>query len=437
MTDSPFSDLRGLPFYDEPISYLVLGGKPTAWEFDGWKKESMSWKTACYIHAGLSDTEIRFTGKDVLSFFESICTNSFAKFSIGAMKHAVMCTSEGLIAMHGILQRNDDMDVSFFAGGPWPLYHALQSKLDVKAEPVRTYLFQVAGPTSLTVLERATGESLDDIKFLRTRKSRIGGHDVEIGRVGMSGNLAYEVRGPLAEGSTVYDAIYRAGHDLGIQRLGWRTYLVNHVEGGFPQQNWTFQSAGLEDPGFFDFVPPFRRARNVSGSVEPANMRARYRTPFELAWSNAVKFDHDFIGRAALEREAADPKRTVATLVWNAEDVIDIHASLFQQGQEYKTLDLPTSPTWVEGVLAHADHILKDGREVGYSSGTIYSYYYRQNMSMAVIDREYAEIGTPVTIQWGDHGGRIKDVRATVERFPYLTEGRNDQVLTASITADA
>jgi vanillate/3-O-methylgallate O-demethylase len=39
-----------------------------------------------------------------------------------------------------------------------------------------------------------------------------------------------------------------------------------------------------------------------------------------------------------------------------------------------------------------------------------------------------SRIGTEVIVQWGDYGGRIKDVRATVERFPNLTERRNSDV---------
>ena len=35
---------------------------------------------------------------------------------------------------------------------------------------------------------------------------------------------------------------------------------------------------------------------------------------------------------------------------------------------------------------------------------------------------------TFVVVQWGDHGKRIKSVRAIVARFPYLAEGRNDVV---------
>ena len=78
-----------------------------------------------------------------------------------------------------------------------------------------------------------------------------------------------------------------------------------------------------------------------------------------------MKFDHDFVGRAALEAEVANPKRTIATLRWNPDDVVDIYASLLQPGEEYKTIDLPTSPPWTEGMNSHADHLLKDGAAMG------------------------------------------------------------------------
>jgi hypothetical protein len=34
-----------------------------------------------------------------------------------------------------------------------------------------------------------------------------------------------------------------------------------------------------------------------------------------------------------------------------------------------------------------------------------------------------SDIGNEVVLQWGDRGRRIKDVRATVTRFPYFTQG--------------
>jgi vanillate/3-O-methylgallate O-demethylase len=448
MTDATFTAPLAMPFYTDHVLYHALdrgSGIPPvrAWQFNGWKAESMSWKTGCYIHAGLSSTgPISFKGPDAEKFLESICINSFARFPVGSMKHAVMCNEDGVIAAHGITERRAEDEFCFFAGGPWPMQKLAETSYNVEAQMRNEYLFQIAGPTSLKTLEKVTGESLRDIGFLRFRESSIDGTKVEVARdssidgtkvevarIGMSGNLAYELHGPIEDGPTIYEAVYRAGQEFGIERLGWGTYLVNHVEGGFPQGTWTFVPAQpIPDDMASAAVGRFYK---VSGSVDPANMRARYRTPIEVGWHGMCKFDHDFIGRAALEAEVANPKRTVVTLRWSPEDVIDIYASLLRPGEEYKTIDLPYAPhVWPQ---AHADHILKDGRQVGISSGTIYSYFFREVLSMGCIDLDASEIGTDVSVQWGDHGGRIKDVRATVARFPYLTEGRNSDLDVATI----
>jgi len=232
------------------------------------------------------------------------------------MKHTVLCNDDGLVTQHAILQRNGEEEFRFFAAGlPWANYLASQSKFDMTIRPYRSYLFQVAGPTSLETLERTTGESLGDIRFLRFRPAVIAGLPVEIGRIGMSGNLAYEVRGLMDEGATVFQAILEAGKGLGIHRLGWRTYFVNHIEGGFPQTGWSFYSAAIEDAGSRAMTGP-RVMPRVTGSVDPANMRARYRTPVEIGWAPTVRLNHNFRGRAAIEAEMADPRRTMVTLRW-------------------------------------------------------------------------------------------------------------------------
>jgi glycine cleavage system aminomethyltransferase T len=74
-----------------------------------------------------------------------------------------------------------------------------------------------------------------------------------------------------------------------------------------------------------------------------------------------------------------------------------------------------------------------DGKKVGFSSGTAYSYYFREVLSMATIDRDVATLGNEVIVQWGDHGQRLKEVRATVQRFPYLADERNDAIDTAKL----
>jgi glycine cleavage system aminomethyltransferase T len=423
---SPFSRPVPSPFYPDAPLYSIAGGTPRVWEFDGWKPESLSWKTGCYIHAGLSGpNEITFAGPQAEEFLSGICINGFAGFAAGTSKHAIMLDDRGLIAAHGLLQRDGDERFRLFASGPWALYRHARTTLDAEATVRDIYLFQISGPTALQTLERATGERLRDIGFLGFRGTAVAGTRSEICRIGMSGTLAYELRGPIEEGPAVYDAVVRAGEDLGIRRLGWRTYTVNHVEGGFPQAIWTFIGAGEDDPGYRAFLgddPAF--VSRKSGSVDPGDLRARQRTPVEVDWHRAARFDHDFTGREALEREVADPRRTIVTLRWNAEDVLDTYASLLRPGDDFTTIDLPTHPH-LRGYHAHADHVLVDGRPVGVSSGTTYSYWYREVISHCTIDLAFAELGTEVLVRWGDFGGTIKSIRATVAHYPYLDLPRN------------
>ncbi|MBB6255240.1 aminomethyl transferase family protein [Nitrospirillum iridis] len=436
---SPFIDPPAVPYYPEYALQFVGWGVVRQWEFNGWKPESLSWKKSCYIHGGLSGPgQVLYKGPEAEAFLTSIFVNNFSKFRVGTAKHAIACDEKGLITAHGVLQRLAEDTFRLFVSGPWSLYQHSVTAFDVQQEVQNNFLFQVAGPTSLETLEAATGESLRDINFLRFRQTTVAGHSVQILRVGMAGTLAYELHGPSALGPEVFDAVVKAGQPFGIERLGWQTFPVNHVEGGFPQLFWTFTSALYDDPGYLEFVKAnphaWWGAPEFVGSVDPADRRARYRTPCEVGWQRSVRLDHAFIGRDAVEKELAAPKRTVVTLEWDPEDVLDIYASLLRPGEEYKYLEIPGSPAH-RRTYAHADHVLKNGRRVGISSGTVYSYHFRKVISMATIDLDQAEIGNQVVVLWGDFGGRMKEVKARVARFPYLAEGRNQTVDVAGLTS--
>jgi len=54
-----------------------------------------------------------------------------------------------------------------------------------------------------------------------------------------------------------------------------------------------------------------------------------------------VKFDHDFVGRAALEK-MGEPQRKKVTLVWNGEDFARAFSSLIGgAGDITKYIDMP------------------------------------------------------------------------------------------------
>ena len=421
--------ITDVPVYPDVATYGNILGGLHIWEGDGWKPESMSWKTGSYVASNLSGLpEVTYSGPEAQAFLSSVSINDVYSWPIGTSKHLVMPDENGFIATHGLTVRDGEDSFRQFAAVPWGVYQAFASGKRVQVNLRDIFLYQVAGPTSLQVLERLIGEQLRDVRFLGIRKVEIPGIDaqvdIEVSRIGMVGTLAYELRGPLEHGPAVFDAVYRAGADFGIKRLGWRTYVVNHTEGGFPQQGCTFFPAAFGDPGFLaspagaPFMATVGASGTLPGSVSPQDIRARLRTPQEVNWAWMAKFDHDFIGRGAIEAEAANPRRKTVTLSWNKEDILDVFASQFEQGEEYKHFEWPTTPQSPAG--GHADLVTKGDNPIGVSSLAVYSYYFREMISHCAIDIDQAAIGNEVVLHWGDFGHRIKPIRATVERFPYL-----------------
>jgi vanillate/3-O-methylgallate O-demethylase len=113
------------------------------------------------------------------------------------------------------------------------------------------------------------------------------------------------------------------------------------------------------------------------------------------------------------------------TLVWNAQDVGDVLMSLFRKDAEpYKVIEWPREHL---GRVV-ADKVLAGGEQVGLATSRCYSYWFREMLSLCVIDVANAEPGTEVEVVWGDPGTRQKHIRATVARAPYKTDNRRADV---------
>jgi vanillate/3-O-methylgallate O-demethylase len=142
-----------------------------------------------------------------------------------------------------------------------------------------------------------------------------------------------------------------------------------------------------------------------------------------------VRFDHDFIGRAALEAMDKPSQRRKVTLAWNKEDAGRIAASLFTDEIPAKGRDVPIS----NYSSSNYDLVSLGGRPAGLSLFTGYSHNERLELSLGVIDPTI-EVGTEVTLIWGEpDGGSLKasverphkqlEVRATVSSVPFSAEG--------------
>lgn len=416
--------------YDANVGlYSVQHGVAMPYQFTDWQEEAMAWKESCYLHAGLNPSPTyKITGPGALDFLAAHCTNSFAKFPVGRGKHALMCRDDGLLLMHGVLLRLGEEEFITYWLSPNIQERLEEGGYDAVGEDLtgKVYMFQVAGPRSLEVLEAASGDDLHDIKFMAHRPTSIDGHEVTVLRMGMGGTLSYELHGPIEDAKAVYKALQKAGEPFNIRQMGWGSFMLNHTENGFHQAWWHFLAptddapsgdaeASADDTDAWSGAP-FK----LYGSLGP-DISKRWCTPIDLGWNKMVAFDHEFRGRAALEKQVADPKRTTVTLVWNAEDILDVHASQLRAGEPYKRMDSPYDiGFFIEGASHFADQVLKDGKEIGFSAGRTYSHFSREMLSLAVIDVEYAEPGTELTIVWGEPGTKQKQIRAITAPVPYL-----------------
>ncbi|MBC8586749.1 hypothetical protein [Paratissierella segnis] len=410
-----------LPFYHENILYTtVLKNFLYPYEFTGWKDEQLSWKKTCYIHGGLNPSPLyRFSGKEAEKFLSKYCVNTFSKFPVYSGKHCITCDEEGYITSDGVILKTAEDEFETY--WMWSLVIAMKNEegnydLEFKDLTNDKFLFQVGGPNSFKVLNSVTDDGLEDVKFMRFINTRIDGKEVRIVRLGMAGSLAYEVHGNISDAKSIYDTIYKAGIEYGIRRLGWHTYMMQHTENGFPQFGDHFM---MKLPG-----SPSNKG-NVVGSI--GKEATGYANPVELGWKKTIKFDHDFIGRKALEKLVENQTRDMVSLEWNTEGILDVYASRFIEGETYKDFDEVNDMIYKGiGTVLHQDKVVNaQGDLIGVSSGRVYTYYYKKMISLCSLDLEYCQPGTEVIIIWGEPNMIQKKIRATVSRFPYYDENRN------------
>jgi vanillate/3-O-methylgallate O-demethylase len=123
-----------------------------------------------------------------------------------------------------------------------------------------------------------------------------------------------------------------------------------------------------------------------------------------------VKFDHDFIGRDALEQIDAESQRRKVTLAWDGEDVAKINASLYDlDAKPYMFFDVPIANYGSSNFDSVVD---RDGNVVGVSMFSGYSGNEKRALSLATIDPGI-ELGTELELVWGEPNGGSK--KATVE----------------------
>jgi glycine cleavage system aminomethyltransferase T len=449
MTDKPESLADAIARAGSPVALLRNAqAKPTVFpvtpEFSNWRSEQQAWRTSvALLDQSHHMTDLFLTGPDALKLLSDVGVNSFAKFGVDDAKQFIAVNSDGYLIGDAILffLAEESFDL---VGHPmvidWVQFHLETGDYDATAErdgnslvragDPKLYRYELQGPNALALMEKLIGGPVPPTKFFHMATFTIDGLTVRSLRHGMAGQPGFELFGPWAEGERVRDAILAAGEEFDLVLVGSKAYSSANLESAWVPSPLPAIFSGEGSEAYREWLPA-SRAGSLAGSFASDDIEDYYVTPYDLGYGRSVAFDHDFIGRAALEAHAADQKRVKVTLVWDEDDVTAAMRTLLEPGIPAKYIDLPKARYG----LYQVDRVRKDGAEVGISHDAGYVTNEHAFVSLASIDLAHSEPGTEVEVIWGEEPNSRKPavekhrqiaIRATVQPAPYSAFAREN-----------
>jgi syringate O-demethylase len=424
----------------------VYPGVPA--EYTNWRDEQQSWQKTCVLYnQSYHMADLALEGPDALKLLTKLGVNTFNNFKVDTAKQFVPCSPEGYVIGDVILFHLAQNSFNLVGRIPvlnWVRYHAETGGYNVKAtldersaarpDPFnrKSYRFQIQGPNAVKVMEKATGKPAPELKFFHMTTVSIAGKPVRALRHGMAGQAGYELFGPYADYDAIHAALVRAGEEFGMRLCGGRAYSSNTLESAWIPSPLPaiYTSPELKPYRQWLGADSYEAKASIGGSFASDNIEDYYLTPWDLGYGFMVKFDHDFIGREALEKIAKGRHRKKVTLALDTSDVLKAISSQLETGDRAKFIEFPSAVY----AMHPFDLVKGDGKPVGISTWVGYSSNERRMLTLAILDAEWAEPGKRVTFVWGEeNGGTAKpaverhtqiEINATVSPAPYVEVAR-------------
>ncbi|HXV72722.1 MAG TPA: aminomethyl transferase family protein [Acidimicrobiia bacterium] len=399
-------------------------------EFSNWRDEQRAWRESAVLYDQSHHmAELNVKGPDAGDLISHLAINSLDGFTTTKAKHYVPVSYDGYVIGDMILFHPEEHEYNMVGRAPsvnWTQFHAETGDWDVdlirddrspsrpgdRAIKRRHYRFQIQGPKAQQVIEKLNGGPLDDIRFFNIGTMKVAGREVPALRHGMAGEPGVEIWGPYEQGDEVRTAILEAGEEFGLVPVGARAYATNTLESGWIPSPLPAVYSGDQMKAYREWLPGdgYEAGGSIGGSFVSDDIEDYYLTPHALGYDFYVKFDHDFVGREALEALDPDEQRHKVTFEWNPDDVVRVWASLFNDpGENFKHIDLPLS----NYTSASYDAVLKDDEVVGFSMFSGYTFNDRAFISLGTVDAG-VDIGDELILVWGEEDGGTEKI--TVER---------------------
>ena len=280
-------------------------------------------------------------GPDALPMLNRMVTRDVSKLQIDRVTYVAWCNDSGRLIDDGTIFRLDEQRYMLTCGSPclaWLRKSAFGfDDLDIHEYTDELAALSLQGPTSFAVLKRMGYPEIADLKPFGITRVPFDAGELLISRTGFTGDLGYELWIEPARALALWDALYAAGEDYGIQPYGEAATNMARLEAGFIMPNMEFNEA-LKTINFeYDQTP----------------------LELDLAWLVDFSKPH-FNGRNALLRQQ-------------------------REGIKRKLIKLD-----IEGNKPADDAILYSDRrcrhEIGYVSSGMWSPAVKANIALAVVD---------------------------------------------------
>lgn len=308
------------------------------------------------------ERQVEIKGPDAAKFVQMLTPRDLSKMAVGQCKYILITNAEGGLLNDPILLRlaEDhfwislaDSDILLWAQGI-----AVYSGFDVKIGEPDVSPLQLQGPKSGEIMRALFGDSILDLKYYWLREVELDGIPLIVSRTGWSSELGYEIYlRDSAHGDALWEKIMAEGMPFGL-RPG-HTSSIRRIEGGM-------------------------LSYHADADI--------HTNPFELGLDRLVNLDMeaDFIGKAALRKikEEGVKRKQIGLII------------------EGEPLKGPNTTFWA----------IKIGdKTVGKVTSAVYSPRLDQNIALAMIATEHAQIGKAVEVVT-----RSGPVRATICERPFF-----------------
>lgn len=360
--------MKTTPLYE---NHLELKGKII--DFGGWAlpveySGILSEHEAVRTKAGLFDVshmgEITVKGEDAEKYLQNMVTNDISVLTNNQIAYTTMCYPDGGVVDDLLVYKYSREDYLLVVNASntdkdfdWLKNH-VSGNAEVKNVSSDYAQLALQGPEAQTILQRIVKDDLNEIEFYHFKDNvEVGGIKALVSRTGYTGEDGFELYFASAEGPKMWELLLETGKEDGLVPAG----------------------LGARDTLRFEASLPLY-GQELDNDI----------TPLEAGLGFCVKLaKDDFIGRDALAAQKAEGlKRKVA-------------------GFEMVDRGIPRS---------HYE-VYSDGKKIGYVTTGSFSPTLKKNIGLALIDTEYAKVGTEIEISV-----RNRNLKAIIIKKPFYTK---------------